>query len=83
VTAAADDADDDDNESNADGSTSSHSGSSGSSDACVRLSAAVGRFKSLAVRLSHRLTDTERVHVIEDIAAALNIVLDSRRRDND
>jgi len=90
VSAAAAAAADNDDADAVDGPMSSHtsglshaSGFGSSSDACLRLLAAVSRFKSLAASLSHCLTDSERFHIIEDIAAALNIVLNSRRRGAD
>jgi len=76
AAAATNDDDDDDDDDDADTlKPASHT-----SQSYATLSAAVGRLKSLAVSLSHRLSDSERLHIAEDVSATLNILLNSRRR---
>ena len=56
--------------------------SSTTSKPYATLSAAAAKLKSLALKLSHRLRDDERFRITEDVAATLNIVLNSRRHSN-
>jgi len=43
-----------------------------------QLSSTVSTLKSQAVRSSHRLTDTERLTLMKDITATVNILLNCR-----
>jgi len=50
----------------------------GEDTAYAQLSAAAASFRSLAVQLSHRLSNDERLRIVQQISDIFSILLNSR-----